>query len=145
MKIGSNKGNRITGYRASRPDVKTEHIISLYDSGMYSNEIAEKLGMTTNSITARIRKAGHARRINGGKRPVDPDIKISKRLASAARNRARDGNYPCNITFEDIPIPAVCPLLGIPLTSGTPTHKDNAPSIDKIIPSKGMLRAMSGS
>lgn len=57
-----------------------------------------------------------------------------------ARNRARKGGYPCTITMDDIVIPAVCPVLGIPLQVGTGRDNlPNAPTLDKIDPSLGYV------
>jgi hypothetical protein len=61
-----------------------------------------------------------------------------------AQFRARRGGYPCTITLEDIVIPEFCPVLGIKLGTyigkGRGGFKDDAPSLDKVIPSKGYVK-----
>ena len=58
-----------------------------------------------------------------------------------ARRRAKQQNVPFDITDDDIVIPDVCPLLGIPLfpnTGGSPCP--NSPTLDKLIPHLGYVR-----
>lgn len=55
-----------------------------------------------------------------------------------ARNRALKKNLPFSIKVEDVVVPEVCPLLGIPLKfykGNGPS--DNSPALDQIIPSAG--------
>jgi hypothetical protein len=52
-----------------------------------------------------------------------------------ARKRAIAANIPFTITPDDIVIPKVCPVLGITLVADR--HRDNKPSLDKIIQEKG--------
>lgn len=55
-------------------------------------------------------------------------------LWTAAKGRARrDGTY-FSITVEDIKIPQICPVLGIPLSFGAKATEDrsNSPSLDRI-------------
>lgn len=56
------------------------------------------------------------------------------------RRRSKYNNIPFNLTPEDIKIPLICPILGIPLkhTKGAPSS--NSPSVDRIVPSKGYVR-----
>ena len=61
------------------------------------------------------------------------------RLWSGAKRRARDAGLPFDIDWRDIHIPETCPLLEIPIVSGS-TTTDNSPSIDRIIPSKGYVK-----
>ena len=61
------------------------------------------------------------------------------RLWSGAKRRARDAGLPFDIDWRDIHIPDTCPLLEIPIVSGS-TTTDNSPSIDRIIPSKGYVK-----
>jgi hypothetical protein len=60
-----------------------------------------------------------------------------------AKRRAKSKDMEFSISFEDIIIPELCPLLGIPLRSGRgkgigPT--DNAPSLDRINQSRGYVK-----
>ena len=61
-------------------------------------------------------------------------------LLNACRCRARAKGVPFNLTKEDIVIPSVCPVLGIPLEHGTKGFHENSPSIDRILPDKGYVR-----
>jgi hypothetical protein len=58
-------------------------------------------------------------------------------LLEASKDRARKKGLKHTITLNDIKIPSVCPVLGIPLKPGigNPTH--NSPSIDRIDNNKG--------
>jgi len=51
-----------------------------------------------------------------------------------ARKRAVQTGVPFSITPDDIRIPDVCPVLGIPLDGAT---RDRTASLDRVIPSKG--------
>jgi len=61
-------------------------------------------------------------------------------LLSATRRRARNTNTPFNLTLEDIFIPDVCPILGIPLFFTPRKVTNNTPSLDKIIPNLGYVK-----
>lgn len=66
-----------------------------------------------------------------------------QKMVYAARARAKRAGMECSITMEDIIIPDVCPVLGIPLFSAAgggkkpPTLLGNSPSLDRIDNSKG--------
>lgn len=61
-------------------------------------------------------------------------------LWRSARTRGRIFNIAFSITVDDIIIPDVCPILGIPLILGDRTKRDSSPSIDRIIPSLGYTK-----
>lgn len=54
-----------------------------------------------------------------------------------AKRRARDANVPFDISFKDIQIPDVCPILQIKLSS---EDRETTPSLDRIIPSLGYTK-----
>lgn len=56
------------------------------------------------------------------------------RLLQSARSRAKKLGRECTLVKEDIVIPQVCPILGVPFT------EDNGPSIDRVDNSKGYTR-----
>ena len=60
-------------------------------------------------------------------------------MIKAARARANKYNLACSITQQDIFIPEVCPILGIPLLRGDGRLTDNSPSLDRIFPEKGYI------
>jgi len=58
-------------------------------------------------------------------------------LLEASKDRARKKGLEHTITLNDIKIPPVCPILGIPLKVGVGNPTPNSPSIDRINNSKG--------
>lgn len=57
-------------------------------------------------------------------------------MLHAARFRAKQAGVPCTIYYDDITVPDICPVLGIPLDG---SHFDTRPSIDRVIPAKGYV------
>lgn len=66
-------------------------------------------------------------------------------MLNNAKNRARKEGLPFAITLADLSVPEFCPVLGIKLGNyrgqGTGGFKDDAPSLDRIIPSKGYVKS----
>lgn len=56
-------------------------------------------------------------------------------MLSNARNKAKRRGLPFNLELEDIKIPQVCPILGVPIDRGR-----YSASLDKIIPEKGYVK-----
>jgi len=54
------------------------------------------------------------------------------KLHANSKKRAKEMGIENTLKIEDIVIPDVCPLLGIPLVAGTKIHHDQSPSIDRI-------------
>ena len=61
-------------------------------------------------------------------------------LLTVARNRAKKGNIPFNITIEDIKISEFCPALGIKLDRAGAKWADNIPTLDRINPEIGYVK-----
>lgn len=63
-------------------------------------------------------------------------------MLNLARNRAKKQDVPFDLEPEDIFIPVFCPVLGIKLerASTGSGRNDNAPSLDRIIPTLGYVR-----
>lgn len=61
-------------------------------------------------------------------------------LLRSAKHRAKAGNFPINITIEDIKIPEFCPILKIKLEVSTENATHNSPSLDKIVPELGYVK-----
>lgn len=59
-----------------------------------------------------------------------------KRLRTVARRKGLD----FNITEEDIVVPEICPILGIPLVSSSIGWDPANPSVDRIDNSKGYIK-----
>ena len=56
------------------------------------------------------------------------------------KHRAKKKGLPFNLTLEDLPFPAVCPILGIPLIVRSGSFHDNSPSIDRLVPERGYVK-----
>jgi hypothetical protein len=63
-------------------------------------------------------------------------------LWSGARGRAKKNNLPFDIEVEDVKIPALCPVFGIPfnLSNTIKNNRSDSPSIDRIIPIRGYTK-----
>jgi hypothetical protein len=65
---------------------------------------------------------------------------VKSSLINSAKARAIENGRPFSIKSEDITIPNVCPVLGIPIDpsrKGNGKASDNSPTIDRIDSSKG--------
>lgn len=63
-----------------------------------------------------------------------------RQLLTAAKCRAKKKGLPFDLTIEDIVIPDVCPVLGIPLTKGLTKTSHDSPSVDRIDNTKGYTK-----
>lgn len=61
-------------------------------------------------------------------------------LLSNAKRRAKEKGLDFNITIEDIVIPEVCPVLGIPIKVSSGKTDDTSPSLDRIDNTKGYVK-----
>lgn len=61
-------------------------------------------------------------------------------LLRRAKKRAKERGTVFSLAENDIVIPAICPVLGIPLFKGTGKLCANSPSLDEIIPGVGYVR-----
>lgn len=62
-------------------------------------------------------------------------------LLKAAKNRAKNRGMEFNIDLSDVPVPEICPLLGIPLAKSTDGYASpNSPTIDRIDQDKGYVK-----
>ena len=64
---------------------------------------------------------------------------LEQLLYKSAKARAKREGIPFSITIEDIKVPAICPILEIPIIRGTGRQTHNSPSLDKIDPSLGYV------
>lgn len=64
-------------------------------------------------------------------------LPYEKKIFNAARARATKRGIPFTISIEDIVIPELCPILGIPIEYNKGKHAGNSASLDRINPSKG--------
>lgn len=65
-----------------------------------------------------------------------------RRLLAGARWRAKNAELPFDLTEADIVIPALCPVLNIPLVSqkGRAGPCDSSPSLDRLVPELGYVK-----
>jgi len=61
------------------------------------------------------------------------------RMWNSAKGRAKKFGIPFTITVDDIVIPELCPVLGIPLIPSAGRASDNSPSLDQITPRGGYI------
>jgi hypothetical protein len=65
----------------------------------------------------------------------------AKYLLKNAKERAEKKNLPFDITEDDIVIPEICPVFGIPIVVGSSLEeRDNSPSLDRVIPKLGYVK-----
>lgn len=57
-----------------------------------------------------------------------------------AKRRAKEYGIPFDITYKDIEIPEVCPILKIPMVRGVGKSSEFSPSLDRIIPELGYVK-----
>jgi hypothetical protein len=60
-------------------------------------------------------------------------------LVRWAKRRAKEQDVPFNLTEDDLIIPTICPVLGIPLFHSEGSSSDNSPTVDRIIPDVGYV------
>lgn len=78
------------------------------------------------------------KKLDAGRRSYS-NLSPEKKLVNWARQRARAANAPCTISHEDVIIPDVCPVLGMPLSRGDGKATAQSPTLDRIIPSLGYV------
>ena len=61
-------------------------------------------------------------------------------LLKKAKERAKKYKIPFDISTEDIIIPDICPILGIPLIAGEKIVCDTSPTLDRIKPELGYVK-----
>ncbi len=63
-----------------------------------------------------------------------------KYILRSIKSRAKKLGVEFDLTVEDIQGVKVCPILGVELERGGLFTKDNSPSVDRLIPTKGYTR-----
>ena len=63
-----------------------------------------------------------------------------KRLWSHAKYRASQCGVPFDLTIDDIVVPDICPVLGIPIYVGDGNLSYHSPTIDRFIPANGYTK-----
>jgi hypothetical protein len=62
------------------------------------------------------------------------------KMLYAAKARAKKDGLPFSIVLDDIVVPDMCPVLGIPIIKNSGRCQPNSPSLDKTIPQNGYVR-----
>ena len=65
---------------------------------------------------------------------------IGKYLVAEARRRAKSKGLAFNLEVNDVQVPEVCPVLGIPMFVSEKNSSPNSPTLDRIIPERGYVR-----
>jgi hypothetical protein len=82
---------------------------------------------------------------DSNKEDINNKLKIRHRLnpkinmLATAKHRAKQKGLPFNLTYDDIDIPLICPILNIPISVSDDESSDASPSLDKIIPELGYV------
>lgn len=87
---------------------------------------------------ADIKRRGEPKKSNPSCSPLSKSLEYT--MWNKAKHRAKVKGMDFNLKVEDITIPDVCPLLGIPLFTSKKHAKDNSPSLDRIDNNKGYTR-----
>ena len=66
----------------------------------------------------------------------------AERMIYRVKHRAKRNGTPFDITFEDIQVPEICPVLGLSIKNGVGTGRwqDCSPSLDRIKPELGYVK-----
>lgn len=119
-----------SGYRA---DCKECHLLT---QKKWKNNNKEKINQWRKeySNTPLIRDKINKRSLNWNKN--NPE----KILLSSAKKRAKAKGLEFSISLEDIYIPDICPILGIPIKRSEKKLSHNSPTIDRIDSSSGYIK-----
>lgn len=63
-----------------------------------------------------------------------------KHMLTAAKKRAKEQGMVFDLIVEDLIVPEICPILGIPLSVGNLTKEKQSPSLDRLDNSKGYTK-----
>lgn len=63
-----------------------------------------------------------------------------KRMLNACKKSAKTKGIPFDLTVDEIEIPDICPVLGLPLIRAFGERTANSPSLDRIIPELGYVK-----
>lgn len=63
-----------------------------------------------------------------------------RRILRNVKARAKKTGLPFDLTLDDIEVPEVCPLLGIPVFPSKGYMTDNSPALDRKVPKLGYVK-----
>jgi len=128
--IEEDEENDLLSHQKLMVKAKSRRNATIRDAGKY------RLWRTT--LKAKRKKyATHVEAFNAGDELAVEQLKNS--IISRSRSRASSCNVPHTITSDDITIPRLCPVLGIPLFLTKGSYSDNSPSIDRIVGEVGYV------
>lgn len=78
----------------------------------------------------------YRKRQSQARRDADPLLNAFK----TAKSRAKKRGLEFNIEREDLELPELCPVFGIPIIPATGYRTDNSPSLDRIDNTKGYVK-----
>jgi hypothetical protein len=61
-------------------------------------------------------------------------------MAWSAKQRAQRDGLPFDLSIDDIYIPMICPVLGIPIRPGTRKSHENSATLDRVVPELGYVK-----
>lgn len=70
------------------------------------------------------------------------NAKTEQRMLYRTRSRAKAAGIPFDLVVQDITVPEVCPVLGIPLVrhQGKKGYHPDSPSLDRKVPALGYVK-----
>jgi len=106
-----------------------------------STELLTKNRKQTRASALRASRAWYARNAEHVSQRAREKLRAnpSKALFQRTRKRAAKLGLPFDLTPEDVVVPDVCPVLGIPFNIGDRKF-GSSPSIDRVVPSLGYVR-----
>lgn len=105
----------------------------LYSHNYYKSETGSKT----------IKNRLHKYRQNGKRKLIVKKSSVKNKehiIWKEAEIRAKKKKLEFNITKEDIMIPDICPVLGIPIYRDLSSLQDNSPTLDRIDIKKGYIK-----
>lgn len=109
-------------------------------------DLAFRFGVSRQYVHQALREAGvdtslpKRQKVSKPRRRLTDEQRAKLVLFKGAQARARTKGLPFLIELGDITIPAVCPVLGIPLFASRGRWTANSPTIDRINNTKGYER-----
>jgi hypothetical protein len=106
--------------KLQREEFRSDNSISLKEkSKIYYDNNKQEI-----SIRARTRNIKHKEKV----------------ILIKAKQRAKERHMEFNLTIDDIIIPEICPVLGIPIYRDLNKLNDNSPTLDRIDNTKGYVK-----
>ena len=130
-------------------DEKTRQPLTDFDPASYVIQVKDKpgnwKGCTSKTAKGKRRYFRYHNDPVYRRKVIDTAVRTNRRnkmryLLCCTKHRAEKKNLAFNLTIEDLIVPAICPVLKIPLFNGNALQRDNSPSIDRIVPELGYVK-----